>query len=422
MIKKQDLLSTLENQKEELKQFGRILFDCPEVGFRETKTAGLLLSFLEQHNIPCQGGLSLTGVRADIGDPGGSGYHIGLAADMDALYVGTENKKYTIHSCGHSIQTAVLAFAVKLVKESGLLDETGGSLSFIATPAEEFIDLEYRKSLIDAGKIRFCSGKQNMIADGVFDGLDCILSVHVNGEKDTRFDVGSSLTGFVKKRIIFTGRTAHSGALIHEGRNAMHGAALFLNALSFLKEQFHPAEGIKISPVITNCGGSLNAVPEQAVLETYVRANTLSGLKDACHLLDQCVCHCALALGLTGTVENENGYMPFQQSEPLTAVIYQNMLSFCPDELIIKNPVSGASGDIGDLGYLLPAVQFGFSGIRGRIHSADFAIADEENVYTNVARVILGSVYDLLTQPKLQVKNPGYESRKHTYMTEWLGC
>ena len=419
-ITKQELIDSLETQKQELTELGRTLFACPEAGFREEQTAAYLLEFFHMNGISCQGGQALTGVRADIGDLNGPGYHIALVADMDALYAGIGEQKQVIHSCGHSIQVADMAFAMKLIKDSGLLRETGGSITFIATPAEEFIDLEYRESLIRDGKIRFCSGKQNLIAEGFFDHLDCVISAHVNGEEQTSFDINSSLTGFTKKRITFTGQTAHSGALSHQGRNALHGAALFINALSFLKEQFPPEHGIHIPPVITDCGGSVNAVPDQAVLETYIRANTLDSLKDACQALDHCASHCAQALNLAAAIENQTGYMPFQQCQPLSQVVFQNMLDICPEEQIIKNPVSGASGDIGDLAYLLPAVQFGFAGIRGRIHSADFTVYDEENVYANVVRVVLGTVYDLLTEEELQIRYDDYGIRKETYLRDWL--
>ncbi|WP_313187020.1 M20/M25/M40 family metallo-hydrolase [Lacrimispora sp.] len=420
-IKKQTLTDSLEKQKQELKELGRTLFACPEVGFREEKTSAHLLSFFQKNGISCQGNQSLTGVRADIGERNGSGYHIALVADMDAVYAGNGDKKQAIHACGHSIQVADMAFSMKLIKESGLLDETGGSVTFIAAPAEEFIDLDYREALVQAGKVRFFSGKQNLIADGFFDDLDCVLSAHVNSEVHTLFDIGSSLTGFTKKRIIFTGQAAHSGALAHQGRNAMHGAALFINALSFLKEQFPPEKGIHIAPVITACSGSVNTVPDQAVLETYIRANSLSSLLEACQSLDSCANHCALALKLKSSIENQTGYMPLQQSEPLLKVVFQNMLNVCPSEQVLKNPVSGASGDIGDLSYLIPSVQFGFSGIEGQIHSANFTIHDEENVYTNVVKVVLGTIYDLLTKKELQIKYDDYDIRKNAYLTDWLG-
>lgn len=97
------------------------------------------------------------------------------------------------------------------------------------------------------------------------------------------------------------------------------------------------------------------------------------------------------------------------------------MLNVCPSEQILKNQVSGASGDIGDLSYLIPSVQFGFSGIEGQIHSANFTIRDEESVYTNVVQVVLGTIYDLLTKKELQIKYDDYDIRKNAYLTDWLG-
>lgn len=41
-----------------------------------------------------------------------------------------------------------------------IIDELGGKVTFMATPAEEYIELDYRQSLKDEGKIKFFSGKQ----------------------------------------------------------------------------------------------------------------------------------------------------------------------------------------------------------------------------------------------------------------------
>ena len=112
--------------------------------------------------------------------------------------------------------------------------------------------------------------------------------------------------------------------------------------------------------------------------------------------------------------------MPLAQSKELNQVIYQHMLEICGDDGIVKNVVSGASGDVGDLGYLLPTVQFGFSGVNGRIHSSNFEIADEENAYIHTAEIMLKTVCDLLGKEELQVRYPDFKERKDFYMTNWL--
>jgi len=135
---------------------------------------------------------------------------------------------------------------------------------------------------------------------------------------------------------------------------------------------------------------------------------------------DLCAIHSAKALGLECEIGNETGYMPLSQSKEINAVIYEHMQEICEDEKIVKNVVSGASGDVGDLGYLIPTVQFGFSGVKGRIHSCNFEIADEENAYIHTAEIVLKTVCDILAKPELQVKNGDFKERKDFYMKNWL--
>ena len=414
----EELKRLIEQHHDEIIDFGRTLFACPELGFKEERSSEILTSFLTDNGIPCKTGIAMTGIRADLGS--GDGYHIALVADMDAIYVKDGDKTYPYHSCGHSIQTAVLAWAMKLLKDSGLVERLGGTVSFIATPAEEFIDFEYRERLRQEGKIHYFSGKQNMIEQGIFDDIDCVLSMHINGDSGTLFDIRSTLAGFMVKKAIFKGLAAHSGVIPHLGRNALHGANLCMNALSYMKDQFPKETGLQLHPVISSCSGSVNIIPEEVVLESYIRANTLEELMLAGEKFDLCAIHSAKALGLECEIKNETGYMPLVQSGKIGDVVYKHMLEICDDDKIVKNVVSGASGDVGDLGYLLPTVQFGFAAVRGRVHSCEFEIADEENAYIHTMEIVLKSVCDLLANTELQVKHTDYFERKEFYMKNWL--
>ena len=414
----EEFKALIEMHRGEIIEFGRELFTCPELGFKEVKSNEILTSFFVENGISFKNDIAITGIRADLGS--GDGYHIGLVADMDAIYVKDGEKTYPFHSCGHSIQTAVLAWAMKLLKDSGLVEKLGGTVSFIATPAEEFIDFDYREGIRKEGKIRYFSGKQNMIEQGIFDDIDCAISMHINGDSGTLFDVNSTLAGFMVKKAVFKGLASHSGAAPHLGRNALHGANLCMSALSYMKDQFSKETGLQLHPVISSCSGSVNIIPEEVVLESYIRANTLEELMLAAEKFDLCAIHSAKALGLECEIQNETGYMPLVQSEEISHVIYQHMLEICDDKKIVKNVISGASGDVGDLGYLIPTVQFGFSGVKGRIHSCNFEIADEENAYIHTIEVVLKTVCDLLAKPELQVKNTDFRERKEFYMKNWL--
>ena len=407
-------------EREELLELGHALFACPELGFQEKGSAAILTDFLKKHGISFEEGLSVTGIKASIGNK--EGYHIALVADMDALEVRNGDKAYPFHSCGHSIQTAVMAYVLKRLKDQGIAEKTGGRVSFIAAPAEEFIDFDTRRRLKEEGKIRYFSGKQDMISKGVFDDVDCVISMHINGDSGgPLFDINSTLAGFMVKKVIFHGKASHSGAAPHLGLNALHGASLAMDGIAYLKDQLPPEAGLKLHPVLTSCSGTVNVIPEQAVLETYIRANTLDYLLEAGEKFDRCVLHCGQALGIETEIQNTTGYMPFAQSAEITETVHRQMLRLCREDQIVKNVISGASGDIGDLGYLIPAVQFGFSGAEGQIHSARFSVGDEENAYFRTAQVAEETVAEILSDPKLQVKNPDFRKKKEFYLREWLG-
>ena len=413
MLTKEKLLSQIENEKQAILQRGEDFFLCAELGFSEVKTAKKITSLLDEWGVPYQKEVAVTGVVATLGK--GDGYHIAFVADIDALP--RKGGLGNIHSCGHSIQTTMSLSVIKALLASGIMEQTDCKVSFFFTPGEEYIDFSYREGLIAHGKIEFLSGKQNMIALGYFDGVDCVLSAHANGDVGTKFDVGSTLAGFMAKKAVFVGRAAHSGAAPHLGRNTLHGAILAMNAISFLKDQFDPQRGLRLNPVLTEGGGSVNVIPEETVLETYVRANDNETLFEACRRVDTCLELCAKALELQCIITNTAGYLPLKQSAALNQTVKKNMLLFSKPEEIVENPVSGASGDVGDLGFLIPTIQFGFSGIKGRFHDDTFAIADYENCYITSAKVMLGTIYDLLMEKNCRVYPKEFEQRKKDYLS-----
>lgn len=413
MVTKEELWHLIDKEKETIIQRGNEFFELAELGFQEVQTAKKITDLLDQWGVLYEKDVAHTGVIATIGK--GDGYHIAFVADIDALP--KKNGMGNIHSCGHSIQTTMGLSVLKALLDLGIMDHISGKVSFFFTPAEEFIDFDYRDALIASGKLEFRSGKQNLIARGYFDGVDCVLCAHANAdEMGKKFDIGSTLAGFMAKKVTFLGRAAHSGAAPHLGRNTLHGAMLAMNAISFLKDQFDPIKGLRLNPILSEGGGSVNVIPDQTVLETYIRANDNETLFDACNRVDGCVQHCAKALELECEIINTPGYLPLKQSDELNAYVKKNMLAFCNADEIVYNPVSGASGDVGDLSYLIPTIQFGFSGIRGRFHDDFFHVMDDENCYVTATKVMLGTIYDLLNEKKTHISSHEYERKKAEYL------
>lgn len=151
-------------------------------------------------------------------------------------------------------------------------------------------------------------------------------------------------------------------------------------------------------------------------METYIRANDNATLFAAEEQVEQCIRHCAAALGLGCETEATPGYLPLRQSAEMNEMVLENMLLFCEEDQILRNVVSGASGDIGDLGFLLPAVQMGFSGIQGQFHNDNFTIADKENCYIRTAKVLAGTLFDLLQKPVHQPAD--FAEKKELYLKQ----
>ena len=276
---KQRVFSRIDDSAADILERSRRLFDIPELGYREFSTGKLIRGWLDEWSIPYET-VSYTGLLVSLGqgDP-----VVAVVADMDGLP--KKGGEGCIHSCGHSLQTSAALALIEALKDEPLK----GTLKVIFTPAEEMIDAGYRQDLICRGLVKYPSGKQDMIAKGIFDGVDCVLSCHASGEPDCRFDVGSTLKGFVILKAVYSGLGAHAGAAPFAGKNALHAAILAQTGIAFLKDRFDPKDGVNVQPVISEAAGTVNIVPDHAAVETYVRAITQDALSAAADLVENCL-------------------------------------------------------------------------------------------------------------------------------------
>ena len=84
-----------------------------------------------------------------------------------------------IHACGHNVQLANLYGAAIGILTSGVMEHLDGAADFIAIPAEECVDYEYRNRLISQGTIRYLGGKQELMYRGGLDDTDMVLQCHM---------------------------------------------------------------------------------------------------------------------------------------------------------------------------------------------------------------------------------------------------
>lgn len=166
----------------------------PEVGFAEHRSVRAVPDLLRGHGHHARIGVG--GVdTALLATRGEGGPHVAVLAEYDALPgVG--------HACGHNIicATGVGGF----LAAAGAVDETGGRLSLIGTPAEE-----------GGG-----GGKETLARAGVFDDVDAVVMLHP-------FSHDVAMRPFLGHRqveMVFHGVAAHAAAQPFMGRDALDAA------------------------------------------------------------------------------------------------------------------------------------------------------------------------------------------------------
>jgi len=365
----------------------------PELGFREERTAALLAKTLRETGARVESGIALTGIRAELGPAGAPAIY--LIADLDAILTsGAEGG--VAHSCGHHAQTAVMVAAFRALAEAGVPDREKVRLVFLGTPAEEFLEMEYRLGLRAQGKIRFLSGKQEMIRLGALDEACVAIKYHSMSDSPERVaTVNPFMNGFLAKRATFLGRSAHAGAWPEKGINALNAASLAILAIHAQRETFRDDDHIRVHPILKSGGTVVNTVPDQAVLETYVRGASWPAILEADSKVDRALAAGAIAVGASVRIENFPGYRPFLPDSALGEVLGAAAGSVLPQEAIDFRDRFFASDDIGDVAALVPTCQLGYSGFSGTLHGADFRVSDPVRAYREPARILARTAFEL---------------------------
>jgi amidohydrolase len=386
-------LGHLRAQSPAIHALGERLRGNPETGFFENGTASILTDALRSIGAEPETGLAVTGLRASAGPIGAP--EIFLLADMDALpTAGVPGG--VAHSCGHHAQMTVMFAVFSTLLRAGVPEREGFRLTFLASPAEEYAELDRRMELRAAGRIRYLSGKQELIRLGAFDNAVAVLKYHsMEDSLRRRATVNGTLIGFMAKKAIFIGKPAHSGAQPHEGINALNAATIALQAIHAQRETFVDDDHVRVHPVMREGGITVNTVPARAVLETYVRGADSRAVRDAARKVDRALAAGAIAVGASVRIVDTPGYQAFAPSPELGKVLGSAAREFVPEKDIQFDDRSFASDDIGDVACLVPTCQLGWSGFTGTIHAADFAPSSPDRAYVEPALVLAAAAIDL---------------------------
>lgn len=395
------IIAELNQNYEDTIALAETLFQNPELGFKEFKTRKILIDYFKNHGIDVWQEFAYTGFAIRIGNQGAN---IGLIAEMDAIptpnHPFANHDDYAAHACGHSTQCAIMASVMVALKKYE--QELTSTITLYFTPAEEFTDLEYRKKLVQENKITSYAGKREMLLHNLEQQEDLFIHLHAMGEtNEYDYAVNSTLAGFTYKKYNFIGKASHAAVLPHEGVNALNIFTLFQSAVAMLRETFIDEDKNRIHGIITHGGDTVNSIPESVVYEGYIRTFNADNLLSLAKTVDNAALCCSQALGGSCNIETIPGYLPFYQNHELSNIVYQQILNFTIKERILVDERSVASGDIGDLGLFKPAIQFGYTGFKGRIHGSNLTIENYQKAYLEPSKIVALTIVQLINHPEI---------------------
>ena len=406
--------AVIDSHAEQLIAFGEDILRHPELGFQEARTCAKVTEAFEALGITEITHPAKTGVKAWLRRADSP--RIAIIGELDAVVSPQHpcaGERGAAHACGHNAQLAALLGCALGLRE--VLEELDGSVCLLAAPAEEYLEIGWRQELRERGEIAYLGGKQQLIAEGVFDDIDLAIMVHSETNAPyPRIVVNGSASGFIGKTVRFLGKEAHAGGNPWEGVNALNASALAISAIHFNRETFRDTDCVRVHPIITKGGDAVNTVPADVHMESYVRAATVEALREANSKVNRAIRGASFAVGADVEIEDLPGYLPLKQNAMLSDLFAENAALICPEIRVERSLPFCGSTDIGDVSYLLPVIQPTISGFTGTAHSKDFAISDPSMAYLLPAELMAATVIDLLQDGAQIAKRILASSTRHT--------
>lgn len=406
----QRILRLIDVHKDQIIAFAEDIAAHPEPGYEEFCTAGKTAEVLKNLRYKVTEHLARTGVKGTKSVK--EGPSLTVIGELDAIGCHSHPNANPVtgvaHACGHHAQMAAMIGCAIAMADPDVQKCLAGTVNFLAVPAEEYIDADKRTRLKKEG-IEFCCGKSEMIRTGVFDDTDIALTTHVHMvpvEED--FYLGNpACNGYSAERVTVRGKAAHGAIDPWNGVNALSITTSAIQMMGLMRETFREEDHVRLHNVIRKAGDVINSVPDEAIVETKVRAASLDKICEITDMVNRAYAGSAYAFGGKIEMEKLQGYMPII---PRAA---DNALIEAADDLglnyrtVQKGDFNNACTDVGDLSHLVPVVNFTFKGFEGKLHGADFKITDPEKAYILPAKLLALTVYKLL-------KNGGQEAKKIT--------
>jgi amidohydrolase len=374
---KNRLAAAIEAHRGDIIDLSHRIHADPEPAFEERHAAAWVAEAVGRHGYAVEhpAGRLETAVRGRLaGGLGTDGPRIGILAEYDAL-------PGLGHGCGHNTMAASgVGAAIALAK---LAPELRGEIVFLGTPAEE------------RG-----SGKQFMLDDGLFEGIDAALLFHPND----RTQIACALLASVDIEVTYIGLQAHAAADPWKGRNALDALVMLFTSIGLWRQQLRP--DARVHGIVLEGGTAANIIPSRTRGRFMVRSTDeaeFGRMQDRFRTL-------AEAAGLAAACETEVVFSGGSSTMKDNRVLRERFLANAEAHGIIDNPIlwdTLGSSDMGNVSQALPTIHPSIAicdeGVAG--HSTEFrdaaAMPRADEVTLVAAALVAQTAYDLLADPRL---------------------
>jgi len=382
------LAAAVEANRAEIIGLSRRIHATPELAFAEVQASTWITDALRAHGFAVEhpAGSLATAVRGRLrggrardsgrdsgSEPGGDGPRIGILAEYDAL-------PGLGHGCGHNTMAASgVGAAIAL---AAIAPELAGEIVFLGTPAEE------------RG-----SGKQFMIDDGLFDGLDAALLFHPSDMTH----VTCGLLASEDVEVTFHGLQAHAASDPWLGRNALDAMILLFSSVGLWRQQLRP--DARVHGVITDGGTAANIIPERSAAWFMIRSEDEAEYARMRTRFGELCQAAALAAECTVDVVFSGRATTMRNNMTLANRFGANLSAYG----VVPGPEPNnlGSSDMGNVSQVVPTIHpcvaICAAGVAGHsIEFRDAAATDyADEVTLLVASVIAQTAYELFADPAL---------------------
>lgn len=283
-----------DDLESEIINLRRAFHQNPELSWKEYRTSERIVAILKEEGLRVQNGICGTGVIAEICGKR-DGKTVAIRADMDALPMqDTKEVSYAskvpgvMHACGHDSHMAMAIGAAKILKRLG--ENFPGKIRFIFQPCEE----------------AFPSGAQELVKEGVMQGVDSILALHVDPEIEVgkiglRKGVLTANASEFKLSII--GRSGHA-ARPHQTIDTIYLSNQIMTALYAIvgnRSQSHLPAVLTLGKI--DGGTKSNVIPERVDIGGTIRTVDIQTNDEIVNQIEQRVRAITQAAGATYSLE-----------------------------------------------------------------------------------------------------------------------